>query len=253
MDKIAGKVVGGTTATPIDVGAVINKSLEKGGAINEAIKNNSGVKTIIVPKGKTGTLSDLEEGTYFLKGKFYWYEDPDWHVENYSSEFKNGVYAFVTKSEGEEDYEGENYYIYHTYIWYLSSTGAGFVRTDNAAAIASMDIIKVGEWDDGEFYLDTFDGGIPKIVHLNNIVRKTYVQQEIDDLFYNRLADEEVRGEFVPSIGVMADYVQGLVGETIQKLEPILLNEELEEILDGKVDLGALNEELEEILEGVDE
>lgn len=53
--------------------------------------------------------------------------------------------------------------------------------------------------------------------------------------------------------GVLADYVQGHIGELNEKLEPILLNEELEGILDGEIDLVALNEELETILEGVDE
>ena len=60
MNKIRGKVVGGTTATPIDVRAIINKSLEEGGAINEGIleeiKNNKELEPILLNEELEGIL-----------------------------------------------------------------------------------------------------------------------------------------------------------------------------------------------------
>ena len=241
MSKIRGKVIGGTATTPINVDAFIKKSLETGGAINEAIKNNSGVKTITIPEGEVATTSilEMEEGVYSLKGKFRYF--PNYAYYDNTINFEREVIACVTKSEGEDDFYGGLVYWERKHLWYFDATA-----NNNTG---SQVIITV-KYDKGVDDLYDYSVNYTPNKYLE---RSSYKQREIDDLFYSRLADEEGRTEWYPTIGVMADYVNGVVGTLKKEIEPILLNEELEGILDGEVDLGALNEELETILEGDDE
>ena len=209
MSKKRGKVIGGVATTPINVDAFIKKSLEEGGLINETIKNNSGIKAVTIPDGEVSETSilEMEEGIFLLKGKFHYY--PIYYSDNTSYNpvinFEREVIACVTKSEGEDAFlGGDTLWWERKHLWYFDATA-----NKNTGSQVIITVKYNGE-------MDVYDYSVN---HTPNkyLERSSNKQTEIDDLFYSRLADEEGRTEFYPSIGTMADYVTNQTSPIVNK------------------------------------
>lgn len=165
-------------------------------------KDGKGFTVIEAPEGEVATTSifEMAEGIYWLKGKFHYY--PNYADYNHTINFEREVIACVTKSEGEEDYYGDTLWWERKHLWYFDATA-----NNNTG---SQVIITVKYNSENDLYDNSFNYTPNKYLE-----RSSFKQREIDDLFYSRLANEEGRTEWYPTLGVMADYVESAINASV--------------------------------------